>query len=305
MADNLEVKIEQLTDAIRSLYQRPALSQSEINNLMTSLAQKFENSSDTATQRFIGVIVNETKKVLEEKQIEMRQQLTGFENLMKQMTQGIANSKMPMEVTKILNEVTDMYAKLGSQEIALQKINQTLIANKTANPINEIIKLSNEFAVFSRGFENITHTLNKNFSDFRGTLCPAKSFDPQDGHRTRSREVVILLTMYLAMLSTEEDRKRFAVLYEAYGGQYGGSGQCGHLHGHHPRHQLQGHEHPYVGGRGSRRLLPASGCHGPGYAGAYRGACGALNQQRKGRRAELPSGAPFIKAKGLRHCRRP
>ena len=64
MADNLEVKIEQLTDAIRSLYQRPALSQSEINNLMTSLAQKFENSSDTATQRFIGVIVNETKKVL-------------------------------------------------------------------------------------------------------------------------------------------------------------------------------------------------------------------------------------------------
>ena len=140
MADNLEVKIEQLTDAIRSLYQRPALSQSEINNLMTSLAQKFENSSDTATQRFIGVIVNETKKVLEEKQIEMRQQLTGFENLMKQMTQGIANSKMPMEVTKILNEVTDMYAKLGSQEIALQKINQTLIANKTAPPITEIIK---------------------------------------------------------------------------------------------------------------------------------------------------------------------
>ena len=177
MADNLEVKIEELTDAIRSLYQRPALSQSEINKLMTSLAQKFENSSDTATQRFIGVIVNETKKVLEEKQIEMRQQLTGFENLMKQMTQGIANSKMPMEVTKILNEVTDMYAKLGSQEIALQKINQTLIANKTANPINEIIKLSNEFAVFSRGFENITHTLNKNFSDF---LNQVKSFNSKE-----------------------------------------------------------------------------------------------------------------------------
>lgn len=177
MADNLEVKIEQLTDAIRSLYSRPALSQSEINNLMTSLAQKFENSSETTTQRFIGVIVNETKKVLEEKQIEMRQQLTGFENLIKQMTQGLANPKTSMEVTKILNEVTDMYAKLGSQEIALQKINQTLITNKTANPINEIVKLSNEFAVFSRGFENITHTLNKNFSDF---LNQVKSFNSKE-----------------------------------------------------------------------------------------------------------------------------
>ncbi len=177
MADNVEVKLEQLTDAIRSLYSRPSLTQSEINNLMTSLAQKFENSSEFTNQKFIGVIVNETKKVLEEKQLEMRQQLTGFENLIKQMTQGLANPKMSMEVTKILNEVTDMYAKLGAQEIALQKINQTLITNKSANPINEIVKLSNEFNVFSRGFENITHTLNKNFTDF---LNQVKGFNSKE-----------------------------------------------------------------------------------------------------------------------------
>ncbi len=177
MADNVEVKLEQLTDAIRSLYSRPSLTQSEINNLMTSLAQKFENSTELSTQKFIGVIVNETKKVLEEKQLEMRQQLTGFENLIKQMTQSLSNPKMSMEVSKILNEVTDMYAKLGSQEIALQKINQTLITNKSANPINEIVKLSNEFNVFSRGFENITHTLNKNFTDF---LNQVKSFNSKE-----------------------------------------------------------------------------------------------------------------------------
>ncbi len=177
MADNVEVKLEQLTDAIRSLYSRPSLTQSEINNLMTSLAQKFENSTELSTQKFIGVIINETKKVLEEKQLEMRQQLTGFENLIKQMTQSLSNPKMSMEVTKILNEVTDMYAKLGAQEIALQKVNQTLIANKSANPINEIIKLSNEFNVFSRGFENITHTLNKNFTDF---LNQVKSYNSKE-----------------------------------------------------------------------------------------------------------------------------
>ena len=66
MADNVEVKLEQLTDAIRSLYSRPSLTQSEINNLMTSLAQKFENSTEISTQKYIGVIINETKKVLEE-----------------------------------------------------------------------------------------------------------------------------------------------------------------------------------------------------------------------------------------------
>ena len=177
MADNVDVKLEQLTDAIRSLYSRPSLTQSEINNLMTSLAQKFENSTESNAQKFIGIIVNETRKALEEKQGEMRQQLTGFENLIKQMTQGLSNPKMSMEVTKILNEVTDMYAKLGSQEIALQKINQTLITNKSANPINEIVKLSNEFNVFSRGFENITHTLNKNFTDF---LNQIKSYNSKE-----------------------------------------------------------------------------------------------------------------------------
>ena len=177
MAENVELKLEQLTDAIRSLYSKPVLSNSEISNMMTSLAQKFENSTETNSQKFIGIVINETKKVLEEKQYEIRQQLTSFENALKQMSQSISNPKMSMEVSKILSDVTDMYAKLGNQEIALQKINQTLITSKNSNPFNEIIRLSNEFAAFSRGFENITHALNKNFADF---LNQVRSFNSKE-----------------------------------------------------------------------------------------------------------------------------
>lgn len=177
MAENMELKLEQLTDAIRSLYSKPVLSNSEISNMMTSLAQKFENSTETNSQKFIGIVVNETKKLLEEKHYETRQQLGAFENALKQMSQSISNPKMSMEVSKILSEVTDMYARLGNQEVALQKINQTLITSKSSNPVNEIIKLSSEFAAFSRGFENITHTLNKNFADF---LNQVKSFNSKE-----------------------------------------------------------------------------------------------------------------------------
>ena len=201
MAENVELKLEQLTDAIRSLYSKPVLSNSEISNMMTSLAQKFENSTETNSQKFIGIVINETKKVLEEKQYEIRQQLTSFENALKQMSQSISNPKMSMEVSKILSDVTDMYAKLGNQEIALQKINQTLITSKNSNPFNEIIKLSNEFAAFSRGFENITHTLNKNFADF---LNQVKSFNSKLGvnsipfpiKRLAKRLIVIILFTY-------------------------------------------------------------------------------------------------------------
>ena len=56
MAENLEIRIEQLTEVVKNLYSRPALSQSEINNLMTSLAQKFENSNDANIQKLLNII---------------------------------------------------------------------------------------------------------------------------------------------------------------------------------------------------------------------------------------------------------
>lgn len=166
MVDNVEIKLEQLTEAIRSLYSRPALSQSEINNLMTSLAQKFENSADGNSQKLVGIVANETRKILEEKHHEITEKLYSFESIVKQLVGQANNPKTAMEITKILSEITSMYSKLSNQEIALQKINQTLAASKTSNALSEILKLSNDFATFSRGFENITHTLNKNFSDF-------------------------------------------------------------------------------------------------------------------------------------------
>ena len=67
MAENVELKLEQLTDAIRSLYSKTVLSNSEIRNMMTTLAKKFKNTTEKNSQKFIGIVVNETKKLLEKK----------------------------------------------------------------------------------------------------------------------------------------------------------------------------------------------------------------------------------------------
>lgn len=166
MAENLEIRIEQLTEVVKNLYSRPALSQSEINNLMTSLAQKFENSNDANIQKLLNIIVNETKKTLEDKHHEISQQLWNFENLVKQSAKDSQNYQISNDVGKILNEVSSMFQKLSNQEIAIQKLSSSFNSNKTTNFANEIIKLSTDFTNFSRGFENITNTLNKNFADF-------------------------------------------------------------------------------------------------------------------------------------------
>ncbi len=62
MADNLEIRVEQLTDAIRGLYNKPSLTPAEINNAFNTMLQRFENQTNLSSEKMLQIISNEIKK---------------------------------------------------------------------------------------------------------------------------------------------------------------------------------------------------------------------------------------------------
>lgn len=168
MADNVEIKLDQLTQAIKGLYAKSSMSQGEIYNALTSLSQRYENLISVSNEKVAAVLVGEFRKTIDTKYAQTNQFIKDLETSLKNLLANTQTStpKMAAEITKLLSDTSNTYAKLNAQDLALQKIFSRLEMLKTDNSLEEITKLSDNFLHFSRGFENITITLNKNFADF-------------------------------------------------------------------------------------------------------------------------------------------
>ena len=168
MVDSIEIRLDQLTQAIKGLYAKSSMSQGEIYNALTSLSQRYENLTNVSTERIAVTLVNEFKKTFDAKYGQTTQVIQDLENSLKSLLSNSAsqNPKMAAEITKLLSDTSNVYAKLNSQDLALQKIFNTVDSQKNNDFGLEITKLSENFMTFSNGFENITMTLNKNFADF-------------------------------------------------------------------------------------------------------------------------------------------
>ena len=177
MADNLEIRVEQLTDAIRGLYNKPSLTPAEINNAFNTMLQRFENQTNLTSEKMLQIISNEIRKTAEERHGSIQEMLFGFEDTIKTATAQISNPKFDMQISKIATDLNSVYTKMNNQELQLQKFAQNIDALRTSGTAAEMVKLSNEFAAFSRGFDNITATLNKNFAEF---LTQVQSFSQKE-----------------------------------------------------------------------------------------------------------------------------
>lgn len=169
MADNIEIRLDQLTDAIKGLYAKSSTSQGEIYNALTSLSQRYENLTSISSEKIATTLVNEFRKTLEVKYGQTNRYIKDLENALKSFIASNSNQnpRMAAEVTKIVTDISNVYAKLNSQDLALQKIFNTVETQKNNNTsAQEMAKLSENFLNFSKNFENITVTLNKNFADF-------------------------------------------------------------------------------------------------------------------------------------------
>lgn len=169
MADNIEIRLDRLTDAIKGLYAKSSTSQGEIYNALTSLSQRYENLTSISSEKIATTLVNEFRKTLEVKYGQTNRYIKDLENALKSFIASNSNQnpRMAAEVTKIVTDISNVYAKLNSQDLALQKIFNTVETQKNNNTsAQEMAKLSENFLNFSKNFENITVTLNKNFADF-------------------------------------------------------------------------------------------------------------------------------------------
>ena len=168
MVDNIEVRLDQLTEAIKGLYAKSSMSQGEIYNALTSLSQRYENLTSISSEKVATTLVNEFRKTIDLKYGQTNQYIRDLENALKSFISSHSNQnpKMSAEITKIVSDVSNAYSKLNSQDLALQKIFTSIESQKNNNPTLQMTKLSDNFLNFSRSFENITVTLNKNFADF-------------------------------------------------------------------------------------------------------------------------------------------
>ncbi len=179
MVDSIEVRLDQLTQAIKGLYAKSSMSQGEIYNALTSLSQRYENLTNVSNEKIAQVLVNEFRKTIDLKYGQTNDLVKELEASIRnlQAAQSNQNPKMQAEITKLLNDTSNTYAKLNAQDLALQKIFNTIELQRGENPAAEITKLSDNFLSFSKGFENITTTLNKNFADF---LSQIKQYSSKD-----------------------------------------------------------------------------------------------------------------------------
>lgn len=168
MADNIEIRLDQLTEAIKGLYAKSSTSQGEIYNALTSLSQRYENLTSISSEKIATTLVNEFRKTIDVKYGQTNQYIKELESALKSFIASHSNQnpKMSAEITKLVTDVSNAYAKLNSQDLALQKIFNVVETQKNNNTSLEMAKLSDNFLNFSRNFENITITLNKNFADF-------------------------------------------------------------------------------------------------------------------------------------------
>jgi len=168
MVDSIEIRLDQLTQAIKGLYAKSSMSQGEIYNALTSLSQRYENLTTVSSEKIAATLVSEFRKTIDVKYGQTNQSLRDLENSLKAFMQNQQNQnpKMAAEISRLLNDTANVYSKLNSQDLALQKIFNTVELQKNNDTSQEIAKLSDNFMSFSRGFDNITNTLNKNFADF-------------------------------------------------------------------------------------------------------------------------------------------
>lgn len=168
MVESIEIRLDQLTQAIKGLYAKSSMSQGEIYNALTSLSQRYENLTTVSSEKIAATLVNEFRKTIDSKYGQTNQFIRDLENSLKAFMQNqqAQNPKMAAEISRLLNDTSNAYSKLNSQDLALQKIFNSVEAQKNNDISLEITKLSENFMTFSRGFDNITNTLNKNFADF-------------------------------------------------------------------------------------------------------------------------------------------
>ena len=103
MNENLEFRVSELTNVVRGLSDRPQLSASDINVIVSNLIQKVEDKNEEGVIRLTNEVSETLIDVLERKNLEIKERLVVFENFVTNVEKTFENAKVDAEITRILN----------------------------------------------------------------------------------------------------------------------------------------------------------------------------------------------------------
>ena len=81
MADSIDNKLDQLTQAVKGLYTKSSSNQGEIYTALTSLFSRYEHSTDLSNEKLASVLVNEFRKTIDFKYGQINQYVKNLEEL--------------------------------------------------------------------------------------------------------------------------------------------------------------------------------------------------------------------------------
>lgn len=164
--DKLEFKVNELTNAVRGLSDKPALSVSDLNDLLENVVSKVEETNEESFTHFANELSESLIDVLDKKTMDIKEKLSLFQEFIASVEKTIDNPKINNEVTRILNDIEAVHSKMNSQEIQMEELLKSFESVKNSSNVNQVSKLCDEIVEISKSYDGITEVLNKNFQDF-------------------------------------------------------------------------------------------------------------------------------------------
>lgn len=166
MNENLEVKVNELTNVIRGLSDRPVLSSADMNNLLGSLVRRVEETNEEGFTRLTSDLSESLLDVLDRKYNDIKERLSLFETFVASVEKNVQNPKIETEITRILNDIEALHSKMNSQELQTEGLVKSFDAFKNVSSSGQITKLCDEIVSISKSYDGIVEVLNNNFQEF-------------------------------------------------------------------------------------------------------------------------------------------
>ena len=208
MPDNVEIKLDQLTQAIKGLYAKSSTSQNDMYNALAGLFQRYESLNNISAERILTTLVAEFRKTIDDKYGQTNEYIRNLDSSLRSIItlNQNQNPKMAAEVSKLLNDVASAYSKLSSQEDIIKRILTTVENQQKAAGAEELTKLSDNFVEFSSKFDGITETLNKNFADFLSQIKQLNSKDDLILVNSELSKIANEMSLVTSCVTSIEDR---------------------------------------------------------------------------------------------------
>lgn len=164
--ENLEVKINEITNSIKGLSERATISSADMNYLVDKVTSKVEEANEDALVKLTGDISESVLDILNKKHSEVKEKLDLIEVFIEEVQKNTENNKLENDVTRILNDIEALHSKMNSQEMQTENISKTLEIIKNSSSAGQISQLCDEIVEISKSYDGIAEILNKNFQEF-------------------------------------------------------------------------------------------------------------------------------------------